>query len=216
MAKKTPKLEQITIDKITYDHLKCVEKDYYSVFDYPTIKKLQEQVTGLQEKLTVENERCAQLDQETNLLARVLAGAADKIENQNATIDAFIEENLNLHHELILQRDCNRIAHEVVQLATELNKPEEKIDVPAGVSPMDALKFHQLALPNFLPEETHEPERQPVKRNYSRIAIALLIGAIIGLTIIVVHQNHVIQVQRHVMIDMLHFIQAGCPFSQLQ
>lgn len=70
----------------------------------------------------------------------------NKIDSQNSIIDDFIEENLNLHHELILQRDCNRMAHEVVQLANELHKPGDKIDVPAGVSPQDALKLHQAAI----------------------------------------------------------------------
>lgn len=88
------------------------------------------------------------LNTETRLSDAIvrIATQLETITKQNDIIDDFIEENLNLHHELILQRDCNRMAHEVVQLANELNKPSGKIDVPAGVSPQDALKFHQAAI----------------------------------------------------------------------
>lgn len=64
-----------------------------------------------------------------------------EIDSQNEIIDDLIEEGLNTHHELILQRDCNRMAHEVVRIVNDLNKPAEQIDPPKCLKPADALRW---------------------------------------------------------------------------
>lgn len=64
-----------------------------------------------------------------------------KISDQDELIDDFIEENLNLHHELILQRDCNRMAHEVVRIVNELHAPPEQIDPPKCLGTLDAMTW---------------------------------------------------------------------------
>lgn len=71
----------------------------------------------------------------------VISEQQTQIAKQNDTIDDFIEENLNLHHELILQRDCNRMAHEVVHIVNEWHKPAEQIEPPKCLKPLDALNW---------------------------------------------------------------------------
>jgi hypothetical protein len=54
-------------------------------------------------------------------------------------------------------------------------------------------------------------------KNYiSRIAIGLLLATVIFLTYVDVRQAQVVEAQRHLLVNMYRFIQAGCPFSQLQ
>ncbi len=50
-----------------------------------------------------------------------------------------------------------------------------------------------------------------MRKHASRIAIGLLIGAVIGLTALVVREGQIIQLQRNLIIDLWQFIQAGCP-----
>lgn len=50
-----------------------------------------------------------------------------------------------------------------------------------------------------------------MSKNYSRIAIAILLGAVIGLTWMNYHQAQLIHVQRQIILDMYRYIITGCP-----
>jgi hypothetical protein len=55
-----------------------------------------------------------------------------------------------------------------------------------------------------------------MKKYIGRIAIGLLLATVIFLTYVDVRQAQVIESQRRLVVNMFRFIQAGCPFSQLQ
>jgi hypothetical protein len=55
-----------------------------------------------------------------------------------------------------------------------------------------------------------------MRKYFSRIAVGLLVVAALFLLYVDIRQAQVLDVQRHMIIDMYQFIVAGCPVSQLQ
>jgi hypothetical protein len=54
------------------------------------------------------------------------------------------------------------------------------------------------------------------KNNASRIAVGILLGALIGMTVLFVREAHIIQDQRDLVLQLWDFIQAGCPSEIVQ
>lgn len=45
----------------------------------------------------------------------------------------------------------------------------------------------------------------------TRIALGLLIGAVLGLTALNIYESHIIAAQRHLLVEMFYFLQQSCP-----
>jgi hypothetical protein len=178
------------------------------------------------DRLTERNETVARLLHNGINLAAELRGQRENansiILDRESIIDDLIEENLNLHHKLILEKDCNRMAEQVVQLADEIEPRDVLKWADYNVKYTDTWggkftepdPYAKFAAPEYS-SELNEIPRPLKKRNYTWIAVGLLIGALIGMTALFVREAQIIQTQRHLILEMFRFIQAGCPVSQL-
>jgi hypothetical protein len=55
-----------------------------------------------------------------------------------------------------------------------------------------------------------------MRKHFSRIAVGLLLGALIGMTALFVREAHLVQLQRHLILEMYTYIVRFCSQSMVQ
>jgi hypothetical protein len=194
-------------------------KNYYRDWLYDYSKEAGEAKRTLQEKLTIENENVGQLKD-------LLAQAESRLTERNQTVAKFLHNGINLAAEhrkqqqvaidycveafgwrdkyikLLVERDNLRS-----ELALQKEIPKMVEQVVHYVNEWNPGTFYATKEPDPI------PANPPQTKSYARLAVALLIGATIGLTILCAYEAKIIHNQRELILGLWRFIQAGCPFT---
>jgi hypothetical protein len=180
-----------------------------------------EEVRKLQETNTINCERIEQLDvQLAGVSVAALGGTKEPATPDQWGWSRAYQDTLDLRikYEDLLKRYSNLLGQRVSEVVAEPvhNVNELTKSTTNGVGRWDSGTFYSTQKPRRLTDEEYAAfnlSQKPnfMKRHFSRIAISLLLLAVIGFGLVSYRQNQVIQYQRHIIVEAAQYILQECP-----
>jgi hypothetical protein len=184
-----------------------------------------EEVRKLQETNTINCERIEQLDvQLAGVSVAALGGTKEPATPDQWGWSRAYQDTLDLRikYEYLLKQYSDLLAQRVSEAVAEpvhqVNEPVFKF-ITTGTTKdntvvWDSGTFYSTPAPDLKSPEFIESQTKrvnPLKKHFSRIAVSLLLLAVLGLGFISYRQNQVIQYQRHVLVEAAQYILQECP-----
>jgi hypothetical protein len=169
------------------------------------LRDLKELLSEAESRITERNQTVAKL------LHNGINLAAEHRKQQQAAIDYWVEafawrekyikllaERDGLRSELALQKEIPKMVEQVVHYVNEWNPGT----------------FYSTHEPDPIPANPPVPPEIKPKKSYGRLAVGLLIGALIGMTALFLREAHIIQEQRELITEMYNYLITNCPLPQ--
>jgi hypothetical protein len=173
-----------SIKKSELDGLKARVKSSYD-FALEESRRASEERNLFRDREKVWRAHLWNTEQELRDLKELLSEAESRITERNQTVAKLLRINL----------------------AAELRREKENVRTVVRYVQWNPGTFYSTHEPGTLLEGEQKP-----KKSYARLAVSLLIGATIGLTILCAYEGHIIRSQRELILQMLRYIQTFCSF----